>query len=1561
MARREATPALSVQRASPAANSLDIGLSFKQASHQRSPPHTPPSHISRAAKGKARAKVPRRPAVRDTFSSSNDARGGGNEHHRIGSDSHDLSWSPRQARDSIVDNMVQSLGQMSIGNSPPKRGPAPVYPAVDEPSPYSIRPYKMSRGRGHTFSSSLSEFDLKTPDNSAYYPSHSSQGHRSNSNSTLQSTTRKTDNIHAEEETLEGIKEKSYGTQRAPGPGERAPASRSSRRKGSKGSGSSSVDLGHMVGGPRRRPAIDRRSSSFDQGYENPGDITSSLSTVPRTPSAPSVMSRSLIHDYDDFEAAPTPTVPVGPRRNRSPQPNTVIPSHASHTTPKTLPIRGKTGITSATTPQYKRTNADSSWVSVEQIIKQNNGRTKSDADKGHAIANNVDVAAHNPAGSNRKPSLVPTHDSAVQGKERQGFFRRVFGSSRNASPVSTDTVSSQLNQASRESARADSRAGQNPPLPAERIARAPSANETYFNPPKDLPPLPLNKKTSFFRRRKKSISGDVLIPIIPLDIQSEMRNPFSVQATESSPVSSLRKVMDPYLNSPVTSQHNRDELVSGESGKYDRSYLAGYAARNESTRRSGLGSSHSNKNLAIVGTPQDPGLPIARREIPNGLVQSSPSLRPNEDASYLLDSSGTEGLLDSPTPVSPPKSALSVAHMEQLGKTGPPPLGSARDLITANKENERPADRFTRTNSQPDRDVKMPSAKISPQPLRKGSIPESRFEPRTQRVNLEEWYAAPQPSPIMETPKSKDSSHYSTRIFLQPTASEEALNEPETLSIPLDTVPASVQASESSVSENKSVSSVIPSPTIEYLPEAQELPVEADFDEELSEIDTNHPNDSERLQAKIIFDGDDPELDKSKAAPWLGEVTPERARVRRAYMELFDWQNLNILAALRILCGKLFLKGETQQVDRILDAFSTRWCTCNPNHGFKATDVVHTICYSILLLNTDLHMVGIDQKMTRTQFIKNTMPTIRRVAADAAPDGFETVRNSVMPAPRGQVSLTAPTSPNLKATTISTESRDRRPSVDDRRPIKRLSSRPSDHSDQVIVSSAQFTTLDYETPNDDCGPLVKAPFFGRLGTWEVQVEIVLKEFYNSIRQRRLPLHGSDDIDRVPEPTHSSNSLSALTGTMLRRTPSMLSKAGSDHQTMRGRLQEVRSGSSRWASKNRSRPRLYPASGLHSSRTSLDDQSSVISPYASSTWSKYSFGKTQNSMSVDSLASNYPQGDYKQSIGFANALSQAIIREEGAVGDKTEESLHVAPLLEDESLELAGAPWAKEGILKHKHHLESADKKAKDRNWMECFAVVEKGWMRLFQFNMNAKSMRQKMKNQKAVGGVVGGGNWTENAEALGKFLLRQTIASALPPPGYSKTGPHVWALSLPTGAVHLFQAGTPDIVKEFVTTVNYWSARLSKEPLIGGVSNIEYGWSDAVINTALLPVDNRPPLTNAAGRRPSLQSSIRSSMDQGSVKPKLPGDRIVISDWTPPQQSMMASALMEVDQLKGLTAYVKNIEEDFQKHNELRSVMLLTVSHVMSEYLPITRRTKLKAVLPPPSQSHQSNGELGT
>lgn len=571
------------------------------------------------------------------------------------------------------------------------------------------------------------------------------------------------------------------------------------------------------------------------------------------------------------------------------------------------------------------------------------------------------------------------------------------------------------------------------------------------------------------------------------------------------------------------------------------------------------------------------------------------------------------------------------------------------------------------------------------------------------------------------------------------------------------------------------------------------------------------------------------------------------------------------------------------------------------------------------MLLNTDLHLADIEQKMTRSQFVKNTLTTITQAVEESVPDAFD--RPSILPE-KGSVLHDGGRSaaePQEKKTF-------------------RNSFRPPPRTDTQLGDA-----------HDECGPLVKTAFYGPMKAWEEQIEVVLKSIYNSIRDDKLPLFGAEP-ERHLNTMPSQSSLSVMG--MLKRSPSVLSKAPSESQmSTRGRVADSnRNGGSRWASKSRSRPGLG-RNGFNSSRTSFDDANSLWSPAMSSaTWSRYSLGRTQGSMSQDSFGSAVPRGDYQQSIGFANALSQAIVRDDDAHGNDgmsiMSADVPATQLLDDESLELAGPPWIKEGRVMHKHHLDGVGKRARDRNWTEVFAVIQRGHMSIFSFNA-PKSTRQKSRTRNAekANAPVGGGNWQDNAVNLGTFNLRLTLASALPSPGYSRSRPYVWALSLPTGAVHLFQVGTPEIIREFVNTANYWGSRLSTHPLIGGISNIEYGWSDGVINNSLVSAINdnasimsggrnsRPGSRATHGRQSSIQSVNlpSSSLDHGSGtftnnsgRGKLPGDRIAISEWAPPTQSMRPSNLSEPEQLETLSAYVKSIEDDLQNHNQLRSPMLL-------------------------------------
>ncbi|KAL8994531.1 MAG: hypothetical protein Q9188_007040 [Gyalolechia gomerana] len=1416
----------------------------------QSPPRTPP----RAGK-KRTSRVHKIP--RDVYFEglTDNARGADGDDatrkHRI---SHDLSLTANTGRSSVVDNML-----LSLNPDQPKFG-SPPYPSKSR-----FTSSESPRLRGHMASSSLSsDYSFPSPSSEPRPDSHRSthhpRGRRSNS-SNFQSLSR-IDSLTTDEEKPDNRRTQAYQSQRAGLSGRTALPPSGSGRKSSKSSESSSVDFGQNM----RQSTVARRSASFDDGR--------------RRPSLPMSTTWSQPIIYNNIDAAPTPTVPSGPR-----SPAVILPAQPRP-------------ASSSTKRSYRNQGTKKSKSSGLQAVTGH--EIESAQDPRRTPASDLKEARPASPVKDRDDPLVaqqrPPSQSRDHAKERPGFFRRVFMSSRNTHLVAEDD-SAQL-QSSRNSVRTNSQAA-----PASsNLSKAGQSAETSQNPRETMPQPLAKKSSSFFRRRKKSISENVFAPDPVPVLYPDLRPPDPIMKHNAS-VSSLRELMNPYLSNSVESRKGStfsqaDVKIKSSAIPIERSTVKPVFPQSATYNTNSKSSSRGRQ----VEEPTSQRAASARAD-----VYHDSKLLQAHDQSFLHDNSSNETRLTVSKPsvhdaTEPPNMELpKSSHLTQ------------NELQHNNGDQKAPFNDGSIQSAQPVVDYVHNSARRKPSAT-KSSRP---------RATSEETFSMTEnqhPAPVGATPRKETvvaavtTDETTPRVWLRPERSTEDLRKLA------ESSSSTANTEQSQASDRRPASSRRPPVPISIKTDPG-IATSAATDPRSPDFDMTLPFREDRVLAQRVFEGDETLVSKGKAAAWLGEAGPDRARLRRAYMELFDWQNLNILAALRDFCGRLLLKGETQQVDRILDAFSSRWCECNPNHGFKATDVVHTICYSILLLNTDLHMADIEQKMTRAQFIKNTVPTIRRVATDAAPDAFENKRASTLPTRNWAESPSG----RSRSPTQTRDSTEGRRSYEGPRPSYRLSSRPSDQAAQVVRLSQSPTPLDYEAVTDDCGPLVKTPFHGKMNTWEVQVEIVLKDFFTSIRQQRLPLHKYDSKDAAEPPPPVSHSLSAMTSNVLRRTPSMLSKAGSEHMSFRGRSTESRLGTGRWTSKTRSRPRLYPSSTVGSSRTSLEDQSSTWTPSGSSTWSKYSFGKTQTSMSVDSYSSTLPSNAYQQSIGFANALSQAIIREEGVV-DPSEDTLKATPLLEDESLELAGAPWAKEGILKHKHHLEAMDKKARDRNWVESFAVIEKGWMRLFSFNMNAKSLRQKAKHQRAFGGVVGGGNWMDSAEDLGKFLLRQTIASALPPPGYSKARPHVWALSLPNGAVHLFQVGTPEIVKEFVTTANYWSARLSKEPLVGGISNMEYGWSESVINPALLQQENRPP-SNTGIARPSLQSSIRSSLDQGSVRPKLPGDRVVISDWTPPQQSMVASVLLEVDQLKALTTYVHNIEEELQKHNELRAPVSLAFS----------------------------------
>lgn len=116
-----------------------------------------------------------------------------------------------------------------------------------------------------------------------------------------------------------------------------------------------------------------------------------------------------------------------------------------------------------------------------------------------------------------------------------------------------------------------------------------------------------------------------------------------------------------------------------------------------------------------------------------------------------------------------------------------------------------------------------------------------------------------------------------------------------------------------------------------------------------------------------------------SEMTRWLGGTEPLQVQTRAAFMERLDVAGMNVLDALRALCKKLYMQAETSQIDNLLQSLSSHYVLCNPVNTLGTASAVHSALFSLFLLNTDLHLAEIPQRMTQTQFVSNTITALHQ------------------------------------------------------------------------------------------------------------------------------------------------------------------------------------------------------------------------------------------------------------------------------------------------------------------------------------------------------------------------------------------------------------------------------------------------------------------------------------------------------------------------------------------------------------------------------------------------------
>eukprot|EP00897_Mesotaenium_endlicherianum_P010765 jgi/Mesen1/9717/ME000693S09268 len=111
--------------------------------------------------------------------------------------------------------------------------------------------------------------------------------------------------------------------------------------------------------------------------------------------------------------------------------------------------------------------------------------------------------------------------------------------------------------------------------------------------------------------------------------------------------------------------------------------------------------------------------------------------------------------------------------------------------------------------------------------------------------------------------------------------------------------------------------------------------------------------------------------LNKTQIGSYIGEHDEAATAVMHAFVDSFDFQNMEFDEAIRHFLRAFRLPGEAQKIDRIMEKFAERFCVCNPD-AFGSAVTAHVLAYSVIMLNTDAHNPGVRTKMTKSEYLRN-------------------------------------------------------------------------------------------------------------------------------------------------------------------------------------------------------------------------------------------------------------------------------------------------------------------------------------------------------------------------------------------------------------------------------------------------------------------------------------------------------------------------------------------------------------------------------------------------------------
>lgn len=119
----------------------------------------------------------------------------------------------------------------------------------------------------------------------------------------------------------------------------------------------------------------------------------------------------------------------------------------------------------------------------------------------------------------------------------------------------------------------------------------------------------------------------------------------------------------------------------------------------------------------------------------------------------------------------------------------------------------------------------------------------------------------------------------------------------------------------------------------------------------------------------------------KGLSRQMIGEFLGNRQKqfnkdVLDCVVDEMDFSGMDLDDALRKFQAQIKVQGEAQKVERLIEAFSQRYCVCNPTlvRQFQNPDTIFILAFAIILLNTDMYSPNVkpERKMKLEDFVKN-------------------------------------------------------------------------------------------------------------------------------------------------------------------------------------------------------------------------------------------------------------------------------------------------------------------------------------------------------------------------------------------------------------------------------------------------------------------------------------------------------------------------------------------------------------------------------------------------------------